>query len=183
MYRDCPFCEYNKNYKLAPFYKTFFNEVIYSYVKCSKCKIVYLDPLPDKKTLDKIYSGDLYHSECYQLINYNHYKISYKKTLDHLEKFLKRKDAFLDYGCGAGFFLKYLNELKYNVEGVEFDKKAAESARINSSTNIYLIKNFVNIKKTYNFIYLGDVLEHTGTPIYDINNIIRLYIGDIEIYI
>ena len=173
MYRSCPFCTHDKNFKIAPFYATYYNEIKYSYIKCSQCKIVYLDPIPSNSTLDKIYDGDLYHSECYKLVNYNQYKIGYKETLINLKKFLTKNDNFLDYGCGSGFLLRYLNDLDYSVEGVEFDKRAAESAKINSLVNVYLLKDFDNIKKKYDFIYLGDVFEHTGNPIYDIKNIVK----------
>ena len=153
MFRNCPFCNRNKNFKLAPLFNTYYNEIRYSYIKCSQCKIVYLDPVPSKKTLDKIYNGDLYHSKSYRLDDYNNFKIGYKKTLKNLKQFLKKSDTFLDYGCGSGFFLKYLNNKNYNVEGIEFDKKAAELAKINSTTNVHLLSNFKNIKKKYDFIY------------------------------
>ena len=82
----------------------------------------------------------------------------------NISKYLKKKDNFLDYGCGSGFFLKFLNQQGYNVEGVEFDEDACKSARNNSGSNIQTVKNFLNSKKTYDFIYLGDVFEHLGNP-------------------
>lgn len=173
IYRNCPFCTFQFNDKLVPIYRSYYQKIISSYVKCNQCKIVYVDPIPNQSILKEIYDENNYHNECYKIDDYESYKISYKKTLFHISKFLKKNSKFLDYGCGNGFFLKYLNDNKYDVEGAEFDLKASKSASIISKSKVYLIHEFVNSDKFYDFIYLGDVFEHIGLPRIDIPKIIN----------
>ena len=66
-FRDWPFCNFNLNNSLAPLYRTYFQNILYYYVKCKKCKIVYLDPVPKHTTLVEIYSADKYHDKCYSV--------------------------------------------------------------------------------------------------------------------
>ena len=41
IYRNCPFCTFQFNDKLVPIYRSYYQKIISSYVKCNQCKIVY----------------------------------------------------------------------------------------------------------------------------------------------
>lgn len=162
--RNCPFCEATNNYTLGVPYKTYFENQFYYYIKCSQCKIVYVNPVPNEKTLKNIYSTNNYHKK-YYTNNYNEYKFHYIHIYKDILKFLNQNSKFLDYGCGIGYFLKFLNENNIYAEGVEFDINTVIEAKKNSTLNTMLVKKFNTTKNKYDFIYLGDVFEHLSEPI------------------
>ena len=55
IYRNCPFCTFQFNDKLVPIYRSYYQKIISSYVKCNQCKIVYVDPIPNQSILKEIY--------------------------------------------------------------------------------------------------------------------------------
>lgn len=68
----------------------------------------------------------------------------------------------IDIGCGAGWMLKRLNRVGWNVEGIEWDEQAAEVARQRSGMPVSA-GNFLTMdleKGKYGLILLNHVFEH-----------------------
>jgi SAM-dependent methyltransferase len=68
----------------------------------------------------------------------------------------------LEIGCGAGHLLKILGRAGWQVEGVEWDEKAAEIARQTSGRRV-MVGDFENAALplvTYDLVVLQHVLEH-----------------------
>ena len=172
MCRKCPFCESSNDLTLGSPYKTFFNNNEFHYIKCSKCKIVYINPIPSNHILENIYSKNNYHKVFYS-DEYSNFKKFFFITLNEISKYLNTKSSFLDYGCGTGYFLKYLNEKNFLVHGVEFEISTVEKAKNNSGANVMTIDEFNNSNKKFDFVYLGDVFEHLGNPIQIMNELIQ----------
>jgi 2-polyprenyl-3-methyl-5-hydroxy-6-metoxy-1,4-benzoquinol methylase len=70
----------------------------------------------------------------------------------------------LDIGCGNGDSIKFMSSLGWNVEGIEYDNKAAENARSKGLT--VHIGDLLNIKLDGNFdaIVMRHVIEHVPDP-------------------
>ena len=162
--RRCPFCEVENNATLGAPYQTCFNNKNYYYIKCLRCKIVYVHPVPDDKTLKEIYTKNNYH-EIHYSDDYNKYKLNYSQILIDISKYFNSNITFLDYGCGIGYFLKFLKENNIHAEGVEFELNTVKEAKKNSNLNIMTVEEFDKTTNKYDFIYLGDVLEHLNEPI------------------
>ena len=89
------------------------------------------------------------------------YNLKYKK--DIITKSFQPKTV-LDYGCGTGSFVEYLNQNNINAFGYEPNEKALELAKNKIGKNL-LNEDEVFTKK-YDVITLWHVLEHI--PNYDL---------------
>ena len=67
----------------------------------------------------------------------------------------------LDAGCGEGNFMRVLEEIGYEVEGIDVDAKSVQRAResVNGSICLGDLASFPFAKK-YDLIVCGEVLEH-----------------------
>ena len=108
--------------------------------------------------------------------NFNSSYINIRKEL--LNKITNKNSIVLDIGCSNGANGKYLleNNLAKIVDGVEFDSKMGDVARKNlNSILIGSIEDEILIKKIpanhYDYIILGDVLEHLINPESTINQL------------
>ena len=166
--RTCLLCKSILTKKAFPFY-TNYNGIFFEYFKCIQCSATCIHPRPDKLTLKKIYNKDTYHNKFYSTEDHEKYSIS----VLYLEKFIKKNLVILDYGCGAGYFLKALEKKNYKVMGVDFEEDLINN--LNKKYNTFTISEFENNENLNNFdvIHLGDVLEHLVNPIEIINLIIK----------
>jgi SAM-dependent methyltransferase len=164
--KNCIICNSNKFINSFP-YKTSFNKKVFFYKKCLNCKFVFIDPIPDKSDLKKMYENDRYHKNFYNLKNDN----EYKKNYVFLKKFIKHGDHILDYGCGYGHFLRQIpNGIKKT--GVEFNRDVVEFCKKKiKKTKFMTVNQFKTHNKKFEVIHLGDVLEHLIDPINFLNDI------------
>lgn len=73
-----------------------------------------------------------------------------------------KNPQILDYGCGNGDFLKYLQDKKINVTGVE---KSLSSQRICKQKGLRVFSTVKDLPSTnYDAITLWHVLEHVSDP-------------------
>lgn len=79
-----------------------------------------------------------------------------------ISKLQPGKSKILDYGCGTGALIKYLNNRGYKAEGYEPSKNANN---ILKESNIPHIDSLQNIDYQYDIITLFHVLEHLHNPI------------------
>src|SRR6185369_2857671 len=72
----------------------------------------------------------------------------------------------LDVGCGAGWMLKRLSKVGWQVEGIEWDKKAAEIAQGRSKQKVYAgdFRDMNLPEAKYGLIFLSHVFEHFNEP-------------------
>lgn len=114
-----------------------------------------------------------------QVQNFNN---SYIGLRSDILKFVDGKDlSVLDIGCATGVNGKYLKDKRIasSVIGIELDPDMAEKARINLDD--VLIGNIEDDKllndlqeKQFDFILLGDVLEHLNDPWKVLSNLVCL---------
>ncbi|HVE57175.1 MAG TPA: class I SAM-dependent methyltransferase, partial [Pyrinomonadaceae bacterium] len=73
----------------------------------------------------------------------------------------------LDVGCGAGWMLKRLKQVGWQVEGIEWDKTAAEVAAERTGAKVWA-GDFREIdlpENKYHLIFLSHVFEHFNDPL------------------
>ncbi len=159
--RDCPVCGARPVGLTFP-YTTLFNGARFHYLKCCKCKSVFVDPVPDAQTFEKIYSKSSYHDQYYD----GNVSAHYSDSVSLLNKHLKLSTTVLDYGCGVGSFLKACSLQGFVPVGVEFDSEAAEFASQNANCEVMSVKVFSGLSPTPRFdaIHMGDVLGHLPNP-------------------
>ena len=81
-------------------YATRFNEKVFDYLSCLSCGAVYVDPVPDADTFEKMYTRSTYHDAHYSECESPHYRAS----AILLRQYLPAEGSVLDYGAGSGYF-------------------------------------------------------------------------------
>ena len=105
----------------------------------------------------------MYDESYYKTGNYIDYlqrKDRYAKlaenVLDHLNKMNLNKNPILDFGCAIGLLMDNLNEVGYEVDGVDISEWALEQCRA-KNLNVSTTPNY---EKQYGITFALDVLEH-----------------------
>ena len=144
-------------------------------VKCSDCQFVWTIDPPAIEDIGPYYKSDVYisHSDSKRgLIN----KL-YHRVRDYM---LKRKHKVitqwapqgqvLDYGCGTGYFVKYLNDKGLKVTGMEIDADARDYAAKQFGLEILDPQRLYDRSLDHQFkaITMWHVLEH----IYDLRHFV-----------
>ena len=74
----------------------------------------------------------------------------------------------LDVGCGSGVLMRRLQELGFEVHGLDFDADAIAMARKSGLQNLYVgsLDEFVTIcpPQSFDLVTFFDVLEHQNQP-------------------
>ena len=147
---QCPFCNNGKKDFFIETFDRLNPEKRYVYWRCLNCNLVFLE---NRKDNNNFYTYNL--DKKINLIKRFTMWLVYRKI-----KRLKPMGDLLDFGCGTGYLLKYLSSKKYNVEGIEFDKRAIRIAK-----NVHGLAVYSKWKnKKYDIILINHVLEHLPNP-------------------
>jgi SAM-dependent methyltransferase len=177
----CPFCKLPGNKESFPYFTNYKN-INYRYVKCIKCEIVFVTPIPDIFILKMMYNNETYHKLNYSNIDYS----DYIKSIERLNSIIGIKNYnILDYGCGTGNFLKVASFYGHTGIGVEFSDGAVKNFKNSSGCNIINVEDFnLNYSKIkFDVVHLGDVLEHITNPKELLNSLIKKIDNDGYLYI
>lgn len=126
-------------------------------------------PRPDLKNIGKYYKSNSYvsHTEKSKSLLDKIYFIARSIALNKKRKLLSQfstNGKLLDYGCGAGAFLKFMKKNRWHCNGVEPSDKAREIAQ-KSGVEIAPDIGTLSINQ-FDIITLWHVLEH----VHDLNN-------------
>ena len=169
----CPICENNEGKIDFPF-KTLWNKKIFNYYLCKICKSTYINPIPNQKDFQKMYSIENYHEVFYSEIN----NIEYSKSINLLKKKVKRKKTLLDFGCGKGFFLLEAKKAGDMATGVEINLQIINNAKKISGCPVYTFQTLLKRKIKFDIIHLCDVLEHCSDPFRLMNQLTKILKND-----
>lgn len=92
--------------------------------------------------------------------------ILYRRHVDYVISFFKDKSGtLLDIGCGDGLILSLLNEIKtLNCFGIDISPLAIEFAYMNEIKNCMVADALRYGGSRFNFLFVGDILEHIKEP-------------------
>jgi len=147
--------------------RKFSNEVFQMW-RCQNCRCMHCWEVVD---LDHYYNGYGTHQQKLDFF----LRLAYREQFRRFRKSgLKREHRFLDYGCGAGLLVAYLQSRGYQ-HAVGYDPYG-EAEGLNDAS--------VLESRSYDFICLQDVLEHVEDPrqlIEDLSELLRpggvLFVG------
>ena len=161
---ECPSCKHSK----------FTNHIIckdhtvsgesFALMKCAACELIITNPRPDACNIGKYYADSNYISHTnkanspinaiYKMVR----SITLAQKLNLIKKY-SPGNKLLDFGCGAGVFVDFLQQHNYEVFGYEPHIATAKAASELSSSTIHT--DLKQLKKgLYNTITAWHVLEH-----------------------
>ena len=144
---------------------------LFTIVKCRNCGLLFLNPMPSRKSiLEDIYPDeyDQYHFETTNhpirdsLQNYG-----FRKRMRYISKF-KKSGRLLDVGCATGDFLKYTQDHlhAWEIAGLEPVSEAANIA--SERLGIQIEKGFLSTSQfdadSFDVITFWHVFEHLEDP-------------------
>lgn len=150
-------------------------------LRCQNCSLVFRDPIPAKKEIEKIYNQKKYLDNKYFIGLKNGYSLNhpvvklYQKELNRINNILTSGNI-LDIGCAYGVFLDLAKKMGWNPQGIEISKKSSQYARKYFNLPIFTgtLKQ-ANLKSdNFNLITMWDVIEHLSDPTSDLKKIYRL---------
>lgn len=142
-------------------------------VRCSRCGLVRVEPMPDPETLKAMYTEKYFDRDFSCGVRKGTYLESeamrveeYREILNGI-KLYKPEGRLLEIGCAAGSFLNYSKRAGYEVEGVDVSKWAADMAREQFDVKVR-VGRLVEIgydDDAFDVIFMGDLLEHEPHPL------------------
>jgi 2-polyprenyl-3-methyl-5-hydroxy-6-metoxy-1,4-benzoquinol methylase len=135
----------------------------FSITKCSACGLRQTQPQPTPENITKYYEMATYISHKEKAIGlidfiYLQARIFTLRWKLSVIQSISDKKRLLDFGCGAGDFLKYCLSKGYDATGYEPIKPAAKITEVKTNTSVFTQLN--QIHPFYSLITLWHVLEH-----------------------
>lgn len=131
-----------------------------SYYKCDHCKTRIAKVLPNTPKVQNVLEE---HAKSYILGTKEIFDIpTYTARLEALRKYTKGAKIVLDFGCGNGNFVKFLQSKNYNALGYDKSANITEHLALQKTP---LYRNEKDIPNFYfDMITCFDVIEHTTNP-------------------
>lgn len=146
-----------------------FKKNSYYFKKCVKCGLIFVDPLPQKREVLKLYDKSTkaaYYEEADQegILYAKKLKLGFLKDLHAIS--FNSWQRVLDIGCGGGFFLNAVRETFDEVYGLEISSELAEFVKRKWGIDVHIgdIQNINFSENYFDIITLYDVIEHMLHP-------------------
>lgn len=160
LFKNCPICKNSKKKLLIKIYD-------FKYVRCHKCKHVWLENQISEKEIRKLYKFSKVDKTSRKRKTYSPLKIYWENLYEKYYKVFKnyssKNSNLIDIGCGDGNFIEYLNKKKYfKLHATELASSEKNKLRKLLKENFF-DKNIedINFKgRKFEVITLWGVLEH-----------------------
>lgn len=147
----------------------------YKIVKCKSCDLVFTNPMPSRKELNKIYNNYKFEAGFDHEFYIRKDAVRTLKTLASLGYF---KKSLFDVGCGAGFLMDEARKKGWTTFGIDTGnipiKYAKSKLKLNVIRGDFLKLNY---SKKFKVITLIQVIEHLTDP-YEILKKISSYLSN-----
>ncbi len=140
----------------------------YTYLRCSACGTLVIDPVPDEQTLAQAYPAT-YHAYLEQPTALARFlKARYwRKKAKRCTKLIGCDAAVLDAGCANGDFLLAMRELGFaDLTGLDFNAEAVDRARGHGFDVIQGDLDAAGLEPSrYDLIVMTNFIEHVTDPV------------------
>jgi 2-polyprenyl-3-methyl-5-hydroxy-6-metoxy-1,4-benzoquinol methylase len=164
----CPFCG-STEYSV---YERFGSALQYTYVLCGDCGLVYLSPRPkyDQDFIDAAYASYYQFSDSIELdentLIPHSSVVMFKKEVEHLLKYDKKRTNVLDIGSAMGTFLYAARPQYKKLIGLDVSENMARFAEKKAGCTVYLKQfNAFEYEEKFSLIHMSHVLEHIPNPV------------------
>lgn len=159
---QCPSCRSKRITSYLDVPDHFGQGEVFSLDQCTACNLAFTNPRPKTNEIIKYYKSNSYvsHGQSKGLIFDRIYKRLQQINLNYKHRLIKAHSTgnkLLDFGCGAGSFLKHMHALNYKVFGVEPDEDAREKA----ANEAFTTETLQQLKEEeFDIITAYHVIEH-----------------------
>ncbi|PKG81121.1 class I SAM-dependent methyltransferase [Colwellia sp. 75C3] len=152
--RSCPVCTNN-----TPAFM--FNKEGGTYVKCSSCNMVYLNPVFIDEELTKFYqSNHSVQSEIVETDEDDFYSTIYNQGLDSVLSKAQLLTSILDIGCSSGAFLDLAAKRGLKTIGIELNESEFRLAEQKGHETYNDSLENIDFKQEIDIVCMWDVFEH-----------------------
>ncbi|MBN2438705.1 MAG: class I SAM-dependent methyltransferase [Deltaproteobacteria bacterium] len=132
-------------------------------LKCIRCGLVFVDPVPEPSFLEAHYDAD-YYADWMGPQQEKRLRM-WRKRLDTIEK-RSPKGRLLDVGCATGTFLQLAQKNGWEVEGTELSPYAVSFAKNLLNANIFCghLMDAGYEEASFDVVTFWHVLEHLSDP-------------------
>lgn len=173
----CYFCESNQLVLSRSQRSVLFQGGTYRFKKCRACSGFSLFPKLTESQLSFLYSSDYLGETQFESSTLEAPEKSKFSFLENYLKELQEKKGknFLDYGCGANpLSFQYASEIGLTPFGMELTQEVREIAQAQTNGVILSKEEVTCGDNRFDFIFLGDVLEHLINPIDELETLKRV---------
>lgn len=141
------------------------SEERFKILECGKCAFKITSPRPADEEIGAYYPSDSYVSHTDRpkgLFDRLYFEVQKRNQKDKLAKIRTfcSSGALLDYGCGAGSFMAFMQQNDWEVSGVEINDEAAGIARDRTGASVCAPAQYKMEDERWDVITLWHVLEH-----------------------
>ena len=167
----CPVCNSDKQSPYLAVKDYTVTKTYFTIVMCNGCGFKFTSPRPSIDELAGYYKSESYVSHTNTkkgLVNKLYHLVrSYTliKKLQLIMHYGTKKGSIIDYGCGAGFFLKTCKDNGWLVHGYEPDENARQFIKENHSISVFGNTNELTLTlkdQKVDCISMWHVLEHVS---------------------
>lgn len=141
----------------------------FSYVKCTRCGLVQINPQPETSAVHNRYGEDYLN---YERANEDNFfelgKLALSDAgLDDIEADIRpHTNKMLEVGCATGAVLAYMRERGWDVKGVEISRPQAEYARKERGLDITTLPLEENrfAASSFGMVSASHLIEHLNDP-------------------
>lgn len=167
MTRGCPLCSSASDGVSFP-YATTWNDTTFTYRRCAGCRAVFVDPLPTSSQLVATYDWHEYHEIEYGSVDHERYAATSRRLAELRAPAVTK---VLDFGCGAGGFLRAASAAGFDVHGVELTREIADAAARATRLPVGTLDDIEAIGATFDVVVMRDVLAHLPEPVEDLQRL------------
>ena len=180
MKKNCPWCDSEKTQMHLWVKDLFLTNEAFEIHECLKCGLLFTEPRPKPEEIGKYYQSEEYYSHqentsgfiprIYETVKGFNLKKKYKMATKGLSK-----GKMLEIGCGAGDFLKTMEDRGWICTGIEPSEHAKEIARKKVKAELLNTQDINQLKsERYDLITMWHVLEHVDNLKEEVQQLQRL---------
>ncbi len=160
----------------------------YSYTPCERCKVLYLDPLPQQSELKQYYQqyravkaadGAGYLTPGHLRTYHDEKKLTFRDLGFDLKSL--KSQRLLDVGCANGPFLALARDVGADILGIDICVDLVEEAQRNGLN--CRVAAIDELSATFDVICLWDVIEHVPDPRRFLGHVRRLSRSGTDLFI
>jgi SAM-dependent methyltransferase len=141
-------------------------------VKCKRCGMIYINPMPRPREIKEMYEGkyfeSAYHCDVSEKSYFDNEEEIRKRSRYFLEKIAKykKKGHLLEIGCAGGYFIAEAQKMGFQSEGLDISKTAVAFARKKLGLKVFngRLADAPFGKESFDIVYMAHILEHDVSP-------------------